>query len=57
MDLPGDSMSAVLLTTRNGCFVQARLTFDATERQFGRMAHESMQAFVDAVRPQPTTAS
>lgn len=49
LDLPGNSMSAVLLTALNGCFVKMRLTFDATEKQFGRMAHESMEAFVDAV--------
>ena len=57
LDLPGDSMTAVLLTVQNGCFVKARLTFDATEREFGRMAHESMEAFVDAVRPGPATTS
>jgi len=57
LDLPGDSMSAVLLTTTNGCFVKARVTFDATEREFGRMAHESMEAFVDAVRPHPAMTS
>ncbi len=57
LDLPGDSMSAVLLTTSSGCFVKARVTFDATEREFGRMAHESMEAFVDAVRPQPAMTS
>jgi len=57
LDLPGDSMSAVLLTTSNGCLVKARVTFDATEREFGRMAHESMDAFVDAVRPHPAMTS
>jgi hypothetical protein len=57
LDLPGDSMSAVLMTTSNGCFVKARVTFDATEREFGRMAHESMEAFVDAVRPQHAMTS
>lgn len=57
LDLPGDSMTAVLLTTSNGCFVKARITFDATEREFGRMAHESMEAFVDAVRPNPAMTS
>lgn len=57
LDLPGDSMSAVLLTTTNGCFVKARITFDATEREFGRMAHETMEAFVDAVRPHPAMTS
>jgi hypothetical protein len=57
LDLPGDSMSAVLLTTSNGCFVKARITFDATEREFGRMAHESMEAFVEAVRPHPAMTS
>ena len=57
LDVPGDSMSAVLLSARNGCFVKARVTFDATERHFGRMAHESMEAFVDAVRRGPTMAS
>ena len=57
LDMPGDSMSAVLLTTSNGCFVKARVTFDATEREFGRMAHESMEAFVDAVRPHPAMTS
>jgi len=51
LDLPGDSMSAVLLTISHGCFVKARILFDATEREFGRMAHESMEAFVNAVRP------
>lgn len=49
LDLPDDTMSAVLLTAVNGCFVKMRLTFNATERQFGRMAHESMEAFVAAV--------
>lgn len=53
VDLPGDSMSAVLLTLRNGCFVKACMTFDATEREFGRIAHESMEAFVEVVRPGP----
>jgi hypothetical protein len=57
LDVPGDSMSAVLLSARNGCFVKARVTFDATERHFGRMAHESMEAFVDAVRPGPAMTS
>lgn len=57
LDVPGDSMSAVLLTVLNGCFVKARLTFDATERQFGQMAHESMEAFVAAIRPGPTKSS
>jgi hypothetical protein len=57
LDLPGDSMTAVLLTTSNGCFVKARVTFDATEREFGRMAHESMEVFVDAVRPHPAMTS
>jgi hypothetical protein len=50
LDLPGDSMSAVLLTALNGVFVKARMTFDTAEREFGRMAHESMQAFVDAIQ-------
>lgn len=50
LDLPGDSMSAVLLTARNGCFVKMRLTFDASQREFGRMAHESMEAFVDTLQ-------
>ena len=57
LDVPGDSMSAVLLSARNGCFVKARVTFDATERHFGRIAHESMEAFVDAVRPGPAMTS
>jgi hypothetical protein len=57
LDLPGDSMSAVLLTTSTDHFVKARITFDATEREFGRMAHESMEAFVDAVRPSPAMSS
>lgn len=51
LDLPDATMSAVLLTVAGGCFVQARLTFDATDRESGRMAHETMEAFVDAVRP------
>ena len=55
LDLPGESMSAVLLTVRNGCFVKARMTFDARMREYGRMAHESMEAFVDAVRPVTAT--
>jgi hypothetical protein len=50
LDLPGDSMSAVLLTASSGSFVKMRLTFDASEREFGRMAHQSMEAFVDAIR-------
>lgn len=54
LDPPDDTMSAVLLTVLNGCFVKLRLTFDATEREFGRMAHESMEAFVDAVRQRTT---
>lgn len=53
VDLPGDPMSAVLLTLRNGWFVKACMTFDATEREFGRIAHESMEAFVEAARPGP----
>ena len=57
LDLPGDSMSAVLLTVRQGRFVKARVTFDASVREIGRMAHESMEAFVDAVRPAPAQRS
>jgi hypothetical protein len=57
LDVPGDSMSAVMLTVRNGCFVKGRVTFDATERQFGRIAHESIEAFVDALRPEPAMTS
>jgi hypothetical protein len=57
LDLPGDSMSAVLMSARSGCLVKARMTFDATERQVGRMAHESMEAFVEAVRPESGSAS
>ncbi len=57
LELPGDSMSAVMLTVVNGCFVKARLTFSAAKREFGRMAHESIEAFVDAVRPGPQMTS
>ena len=57
LDCVGDSMSAVLLTTSKGCFVKMRITFDASEREFGRMAHESMEAFVDAMRPEARAVS
>ena len=50
LDLPGDAMTAVLLAVQNGNFVRAEMRFDATEREFGRMAHESMEAFVDAMQ-------
>lgn len=51
LDLPGEEMSMVLMTVRNGCFVKGRITFDATERKFGDMAQDCVAAFVDAVRP------
>lgn len=57
LDVPSDEMAAVLLTVVNGCFVQARLTFAVTERRFGQMAHESMEAFVAAMRPGPAQTS
>lgn len=55
LDLPGNSMSGVLLTVWNGHFVRAHVSFDASVREFGRMARESMEAFVDAVRPAPSS--
>jgi len=57
LDLTGDSMSGVLLTLQKGHFVKACMTFDASVQEFGRMAHESMEAFVDAVRPAPAQSS
>jgi hypothetical protein len=57
LDCVGDSMSAVLLTAQKRRFIKMRITFDATEREFGRMAHESMEAFVDAVRPMARSTS
>jgi len=57
LDLPGDSMSGVLLSLQKGRFVKACMTFDASVRECGRMAHESMEAFVDAVRSAPAKSS
>ena len=57
IDLPGSQMTSALLTTRRGCFVKARITFDATEAAIARMAHESIEAFVEAVRPAAARAS
>lgn len=51
LDLPGEEMSMVLMTVRNGCFVKGRITFGTTEQQFGRMAQDCAAAFMDAVRP------
>jgi hypothetical protein len=51
IDLPGTQLTAALLTVSRGRFVKARITFDATEATIARMAHESIEAFVDAVRP------
>ena len=50
-------MTSVLLTARRGCFVKARITFDATEAAIARMAHESIEAFVEAVHPADALAS
>lgn len=57
IDLPGTQMTAALLSVSRGCFVKARITFDATEAAIARMAHESIEAFVDAVRPPAARAS
>ena len=57
LDLPGSELTAALLTVSRGCFVKARITFDATEAIIARMAHESIEAFVDAARPPAARAS
>jgi hypothetical protein len=51
LELEAPRMSAVLMTSYEGYFVKARVTWDASEARLHEIALDSIGAIVDAIRP------